>query len=87
MHILKGEYPVAKGLTVEHELVSVIEKPGSAIRGYRDGQRVIAGAIPPSGWSNACQCGCGAQPTRARPHRWKLLALEAENTKLKKGDQ
>lgn len=40
VHILKGEHPVAKGLTVGHEPVGVIEKLGSAVRGYREGQRV-----------------------------------------------
>ena len=49
VHILKGEYPVAKGLTVGHEPVGVIEKLGSAVQGYREGQRVIAGAITPCG--------------------------------------
>jgi alcohol dehydrogenase len=57
VHILKGEYPVAKGLTIGHEPVGVIEKLGSEVRGFREGQRVIAGAIAPSGYSNACQCG------------------------------
>ncbi len=61
IHILKGEYPVARGLTVGHEPVGVIHKLGSAVQGYREGQRVIAGAITPSGWSNACQCGFGSQ--------------------------
>src|SRR6516165_3877728 len=61
VHILKGEYPVARGLTVGHEPVGVIEKLGSEVRGYQEGQRVIAGAITPSGWSNACLCGDGAQ--------------------------
>lgn len=61
VHILKGEYPVAKGLTVGHEPVGVIEKLGSAVRGFSEGQRVIAGAITPSGHSNACLCGCAAQ--------------------------
>ena len=51
VHILKGEYPVAKGLTVGHEPVGVIEKLGSAVDGYEEGQRVIAGAITPSGHS------------------------------------
>ncbi len=41
VHILKGEYPVAKGLTVGHEPVGVIEKLGSEVKGYREGQRVI----------------------------------------------
>ena len=73
VHILKGEYPVAKGLTIGHEPVGVIEKLGSAVRGYREGQRVIAGAITPSGWSNACQCGCGAQDGAGTAHGWKPL--------------
>ena len=73
VHILKGEYAVAPGLTVGHEPVGVIEKLGSAVRGYREGQRVIAGAITPSGWSNACQCGCGAQDGAGTAHGWKPL--------------
>ena len=40
VHILKGEYPVAKGLTIGHEPVGVIEKLGSAVTGYTEGQRV-----------------------------------------------
>ena len=39
VHILKGEYPVRKGLTIGHEPVGVIEKLGSAVQGYREGQR------------------------------------------------
>jgi alcohol dehydrogenase len=61
VHILRGEYPVARGLTVGHEPVGVIEKLGSAVRGFSEGQRVIAGAITPSGHSAACLCGCAAQ--------------------------
>src|SRR6266851_4034871 len=61
VHILKGEYPVAKGLTIGHEPVGVIEKLGSAVRGFVEGQRVIAGAITPSGYSAACLCGCASQ--------------------------
>ena len=43
VHILKGEYPVARGLTVGHEPVGVIEDLGTAVTGYELGQRVIAG--------------------------------------------
>ena len=39
---------MAKGLTVGHEPVGVIEKLGSAVVGYTEGQRVIAGAICPN---------------------------------------
>ncbi|MEN2785042.1 NAD(P)-dependent alcohol dehydrogenase [Sphingomonas qilianensis] len=73
IHILKGEYPVAPGLTIGHEPVGVIEKLGSAVSGYEEGQRVITGAITPSGWSNASLDGCHAQCGAGTPHGWKAL--------------
>ena len=73
IHILKGEYPVARGLTIGHEPVGVIEKLGSAVQGYREGQRVIAGAITPSGHSEACLCGCHSQDGAGTKHGWKPL--------------
>ena len=66
VHILKGEYPVQPGLTIGHEPVGVIAAMGVAVRGYRLGQRVIAGAITPCGQCHSCldgvhsQCGGGA---------------------------
>lgn len=48
VHILKGEYPVERGLTIGHEPVGVIEKLGANVKGYQEGQRVIAGAICPA---------------------------------------
>src|SRR5680860_793930 len=73
VHILKGEYPVAKGLTVGHEPVGVIEKLGSAVDGYREGQRVIAGAITPSGHSYASLDGLHAQCGAGTPHGIKPI--------------
>ena len=73
VHILKGEYPVARGLTIGHEPVGVIAKLGSGVTGFREGQRVIAGAITPSGWSNACLCGCGAQDGAGTKHGWQAI--------------
>jgi alcohol dehydrogenase len=73
VHILKGEYPVQPGLTIGHEPVGVIEKLGSAVQGYREGQRVIAGAITPSGHSNASLCGVHAQCGAGTEHGWKAL--------------
>ncbi|MDR0781026.1 MAG: NAD(P)-dependent alcohol dehydrogenase [Pseudomonadales bacterium] len=61
VHIMKGEYPVRPGLIIGHEPVGIIEKLGSAVSGFAEGQRVIAGAITPSGYSNASLCGCGSQ--------------------------
>lgn len=71
VHILKGEYLVAKGLTVGHEPVGVIEKLGSAVTGYQEGQRVIAGAITPSGHSYASLCGCLSQDGPGTHHGFK----------------
>jgi alcohol dehydrogenase len=73
VHILKGEYPVARGLTVGHEPVGVIEKLGSAVQGYEEGQRVISGAITPSGHSAACLCGYHSQDGAGTKHGFKPL--------------
>jgi threonine dehydrogenase-like Zn-dependent dehydrogenase len=73
VHILKGEYPVAKGLTIGHEPVGVIEKLGAAVTGYQEGQRVIAGAITPSGHSYASLCGCHSQDGPATRHGFKAM--------------
>ncbi|KZN19475.1 hypothetical protein A1D17_26190 [Pseudomonas fluorescens] len=48
VHILRGKYPVANGLTIGHEPVGIIERLESQVRGFIEGQRVIAGAIPPA---------------------------------------
>lgn len=61
VHILKAEYPVAQGLTIGHEPVGIIEKLGSNVQGYQEGQRVIAGAICPSFTSYSCQDGFPSQ--------------------------
>ena len=73
VHILKGEYPVRRGLTVGHEPVGIIEKLGSAVEGYREGQRVIAGAITPSGHSHACLAGQCSQDGAGTAHGWKPM--------------
>ena len=73
VHILKGEYPVAKGLTVGHEPVGVVEKLGTNVQGYVEGQRVIAGAICPSGYSNACLDGLYAQDGQSGAHGLKPM--------------
>ncbi|AZG15467.1 MULTISPECIES: NAD(P)-dependent alcohol dehydrogenase [Cupriavidus] len=73
VHILKGEYPVQPGLTIGHEPVGIIEKLGSNVTGYREGQRVIAGAICPSFHSYACQDGCASQDGQAHGHGYKPM--------------
>ncbi len=73
VHILRGEYPVEKGLTIGHEPVGVIEKLGSAVTGYTEGQRVIAGAITPSGHSYACLCGQHSQDGAGTRHGFRKM--------------
>jgi threonine dehydrogenase-like Zn-dependent dehydrogenase len=73
IHILKGEYPVKSGLTIGHEPVGIIEKIGSDVSGYSEGQRVIAGAITPCGHSNACLAGVHAQDGAGTAHGWKPM--------------
>ena len=67
VHILKGEYPVDPGRIVGHEPVGVIAALGSAVVGYRVGQRVIVGAITPCGQCHTCLEGhlaqCGGRAT------------------------
>lgn len=71
IHILKGEYPVPRGLTLGHEPVGVIEKLGSAVEGFTVGQRVITGAITPSGTSYASLAGCHSQCGRMEGSGWR----------------
>ncbi len=73
VHILKGEYPVATGLTIGHEPVGVIEKLGRNVKGYQEGQRVIAGAICPSFNSYASQDGLSSQDGGCSCHGYKPL--------------
>jgi threonine dehydrogenase-like Zn-dependent dehydrogenase len=72
VHILKGEYPVAPGLTVGHEPVGVIEELGEAVVGYKVGQRVISGAITPCGQCNPCLDGSQAQCGGKTMGGWRL---------------
>src|SRR5690606_12986314 len=72
VHILKGEYPVEPGLIIGHEPVGVIEKLGSEVRGYREGQRVVAGAITPIPHSYAALAGYGSQ-SGGGAHGWKPM--------------
>ena len=65
LHIVRGEYPVRKGLVIGHEPVGVIEELGEGVNGYKIGERVLVGAITPCGQCRAClsahwaQCGHG----------------------------
>jgi len=72
VHILKGEYPVARGLIVGHEPVGVIEELGTAVTGFTIGQRVVVGAITPCGQCHACLDGTQAQCGGKAMGGWRL---------------
>ncbi|MEZ5864958.1 MAG: alcohol dehydrogenase catalytic domain-containing protein [Geminicoccaceae bacterium] len=74
IHILKGEYPVEKGLTIGHEPVGVIAKLGCNVVGYTEGQRVIAADLP-VGHSNACLDGLHSQDGPGTAHGLLLRRL------------
>lgn len=73
VHILKGEYPVAPRLTIGHEPVGVIEKLGANVQGYKEGERVVTGAITPSGYSYGCLEGLCSQDGGAAAHGLKPM--------------
>jgi len=55
VHIVKGEYPVQRGLILGHEPVGIIHELGSGLEEiYEVGQRVIVGAITPCGQCFYC---------------------------------
>lgn len=72
IHILKGEFPVRRGLIVGHEPVGVIEELGSAVTGYTIGQRVIAGAITPCAQCHTCLDGHSSQCGGKAMGGWQL---------------
>jgi len=69
LHIVRGEYPVANGLTIGHEPVGVIEELGDGVTGYAIGDRVLVGAITPCGQCIACLSGNLSQCGREAGYR------------------
>src|SRR5882724_10483116 len=61
VHIVRGEYPVKRGLTIGHEAVGVIHELGVGVTGYSVGQRVLVGAITPCGQCEPCLSGDHSQ--------------------------
>jgi threonine dehydrogenase-like Zn-dependent dehydrogenase len=57
IHIVRGEYPIAPGITIGHEAVGVIHELGPGLTGYEVGQRVLVGAITPCGQCEPCLSG------------------------------
>ncbi|UCU26768.1 zinc-binding dehydrogenase [Mycoplasma anserisalpingitidis] len=74
IHIKKGEYPVVPGLTIGHESVGTVAAYGDNVTGFELGERVLAGAITPSGFTAACQYGQGSQDGVGEVYGYKATA-------------
>ncbi|AMV20153.1 NADP-dependent isopropanol dehydrogenase [Planctomyces sp. SH-PL14] len=61
IHTVKGAIGPRQALTLGHEGVGVVATLGSAVRGLREGQRVLAGAITPCFRCENCQRGFTSQ--------------------------
>src|SRR5260221_9994392 len=72
IHIRKGEYAVPLGFTIGHEPVGIIEKLGSAVKGYKEGDRVLCSAVTPGGHSSACLCGMHSYDGGDNQHGWQI---------------
>jgi alcohol dehydrogenase len=58
LHILKGDVPtVAEGRTLGHEGVGVVEETGTAVRGFKRGDRVLVSCITSCGSCDFCKKG------------------------------
>ena len=76
IHIVRGEYPVAAGLVIGHEMVGLIDELGAGVNGYAVGDRVLVGAITPCGQCEACLSGrlsqCGHESGYRAIGGWRL---------------
>ena len=72
IHIRKGEYAVRPGLTIGHEPVGIVERLGSAVKGYKEGDRVLCSAVTPGGYSSACMCGMHSYDGGDNQHGWQI---------------
>ena len=61
VHTVRGAIPVPAGRTLGHESVGVVHSLGSAVQGFRVGERVAVGAITPCFRCDYCQRGFTSQ--------------------------
>ncbi|UVD81650.1 zinc-binding dehydrogenase [Mycoplasma iguanae] len=73
IHIKKAEYPVKPGLTLGHESVGIVAAFGKNVKGFKIGERVLAGAITPSGHSAASQYGQSSQDGAEEKFGYKAI--------------
>lgn len=61
VHTLRGGIGERKNLTLGHEAVGVIARLGSEVKGFKEGDRVLVGAITPDFTCENCQRGFSSQ--------------------------
>jgi threonine dehydrogenase-like Zn-dependent dehydrogenase len=71
VHIMREEWPVARGRVLGHEAVGTIHELGQGIEGFRVGQRVLVPAITPCGSCFYCLKGQWAQ-CAGHDDRWVM---------------
>lgn len=69
LHLVRGTMPGMKqGTILGHEAVGVVEKTGSAVRGFNKGDRVVVCSTIGCGTCNYCRAGYFAQCNNANPN-------------------
>ena len=71
VHIMREEWPVARGRVLGHEAVGTIHDLGQGIEGFQVGQRVLVPAITPCGSCFYCLKGQWAQ-CAGHDDRWVM---------------
>ena len=71
VHIMREEWPVARGRVLGHEAVGTIHELGQGIEGFQVGQRVLVPAITPCGSCFYCLKGQWAQ-CAGHDDRWVM---------------
>lgn len=61
VHTVHGVFPLPEGRVLGHESVGVVHAVGSAVGGFRKGDRVTVNAVTPCGRCDACQRGVPSQ--------------------------
>ncbi len=61
VHTVHGALGPRENLTLGHEAVGIVHKLGSAVQGYKEGDRVVVGALTPCFKCENCQRGFPSQ--------------------------
>ena len=77
-HTVAGAIGERKDITLGHEAVGVIHRLGSAVRGFKEGDRVAVNAITPCFECENCLRGCTSQCTQALGG-WKFANVKDGN--------